>query len=51
VIIGSGENRIEEFWYDGCLINAAMLELHKTLTPEIEKIVKERKVVRLDCLR
>jgi hypothetical protein len=51
VIRGSGENRIEEFWFEGCLINAAMLELHKTLTPEIEKIVKERKVVRLDCLR
>jgi hypothetical protein len=49
VIRGSGENRIEEFWFEGCLINAAMLELHKTLTPEIEKIVRERKVVRLDC--
>lgn len=45
LIKGSGENRIEEFWFEGCLVTAAMLELHKTLTPEIEELVRTRKVV------
>jgi hypothetical protein len=47
VIKGSGENRIEEYWFDGCLVSAAMLELHKTLTPEIDEIIRTRKVVQL----
>ena len=51
VIKGSGENRIEEYWFEGCLVSAAMLELHKTLTPEIDEIVRNRKVVRLDSMR
>lgn len=45
VIRGSGHNRVEEFWFEGCLVSAAMLELHKTLSPEIDEIVKSRKVV------
>ena len=49
VIKGSGHNRVEEFWFEGCLVSAAMLELHKTLTPEIDEIVRKRKVVRIDC--
>jgi hypothetical protein len=51
VIKGSGENRIEEFWFEGCLVSAAMLELHKTLTPEIDNLLKKRKVVSLDSMR
>ena len=51
VIKGSGENRIEEYWFEGCLVTAAMLELHKTLTPEVDAIVKNRKVVKIDCRR
>ncbi len=47
VIKGSGESRIEEYWLEGCLVSAAMLELHKTLTPEIDEIVRNRKVVQL----
>ncbi|WP_322038028.1 hypothetical protein [Burkholderia cenocepacia] len=42
VIKGSGENRIEEYWFEGCLVPAAMLELHKTLTPEVDEIIKNR---------
>lgn len=45
LIKGSGENRIEEFWFEGCLVTVAMLELQKTLTPEIEELVRTRKVV------
>lgn len=48
VIKGSGENRIEEYWFEGCLVSAAMLELHKTLTPEIDEIIRNRKVVKID---
>ena len=51
VIKGSGENRVEEYWFEGCLVNAAMLELHKTLTPEIDEILNKRKVVHLDSMR
>jgi hypothetical protein len=51
VIKGSGENRVEEYWFEGCLVSAAMLELHRTLTPEIDEIVRNRKVVRLDSMR
>lgn len=51
VIKGSGENRIEEYWFEGCLVSAAMLELQKTLTPEIDEIIKNRKVVSLDSMR
>lgn len=51
VIKGSGENRIEEYWFEGCLVSAAMLELHKTLTPEIDELLKKRKVVSLDSMR
>lgn len=45
VIRGSGHKRVEEFWFEGCLVTAAMLELHKTLSPEIDEIIKNRKVV------
>jgi hypothetical protein len=51
VIKGSGENRIEEYWFEGCLVSAAMLELHKTLTPEIDELLKKIKVVSLDSMR
>jgi hypothetical protein len=51
VVKGSGENRIEEYWFEGCLVSAAMLELHKTLTPEIDELLKKRKVVSLDSMR
>ncbi|WP_155836837.1 hypothetical protein [Paraburkholderia mimosarum] len=47
VIKGNGENRIEEYWFEGCLVSAAMLELHKTLTSEIDEIVRSRKVVHM----
>lgn len=47
VIKGSGENRVEEYWFEGCLVSAAMLELHRTLTPEIDGIIRNRKVVKL----
>lgn len=46
-----GENRIEEFWFEGCLVSAAMLELNRTLTPEIEEIVRMRKVVSMSNRR
>lgn len=51
VIKGSGENRIEEYWFEGCLVSAAMLELHQTLTAEIDELLKNRKVVHLESLR
>lgn len=51
LIKGGGENRIEEFWFEGCLVSAAMLELNKTLTPEIEEIVRMRKVVSMSNRR
>ena len=51
LVKGSGENRIEEFWFEGCLVSAAMLELNKTLTPEIEEIVRARKVVSMSSRR
>lgn len=47
VIRGSGKHQVKEYWLDGCLVNAAMLELNKTLTKEVEQIVQERKVVGL----
>lgn len=47
VIKGSGANRIEEYWFEGCLISASMLELHKTLTLEVNEILSSRKVVQL----
>lgn len=40
---------VREYWFDGCLVSAAMLELHKTLTPEIDEIIKNRKVVQLEA--
>jgi hypothetical protein len=51
VIKGRGENQVEEYWFEGCLVSAAMLELHKTLTPEIDNLLKKRKVVSLDSMR
>lgn len=51
VIKGSGKNRIEEYWFEGCLVSAAMLELHKKITPEVDEIIKNRKVVRIDSCR
>ena len=51
VIKGSGDNRIEEYWFEGCLVSKAMLELHKTLTPEIDEIVRTRKLVKIDSYR
>nr|CBA26557.1 hypothetical protein Csp_E36450 [Curvibacter putative symbiont of Hydra magnipapillata] len=51
VIKGSGENRVEEYWFEGCLVSAAMLEWEKTLTPEINEIIKRRKIVSLDSIR
>lgn len=51
VIRGSGKLKTEEFWFEGCLVTEAMLELHKTLTPEIEGIVGTRKVVSLSSRR
>jgi hypothetical protein len=51
VIKGSGENRVEEYWFEGCLVSKAMLELHKTLTPEVDEILKSRKVIKIDCVR
>lgn len=51
VIKGRSDNRIEEYWFEGCLVSAAMLELHKTLTPEVDEIIKNRKVVWIDFYR
>lgn len=45
VVRGSGKLKTEEFWFEGCLVTEAMLELHKTLTPAIEDLVRKRKVV------
>ena len=42
---------VEEYWFEGCLVSAAMLELHKTLTPEVDEIIKNRKMVQLDAMR
>ena len=42
---------VQEYWLEGCLVSAAMLELHKTLTPEVDEIIKHRKVVQLDAMR
>lgn len=50
VVKGSGDNKIEEYWFEGCLVSVAMLKLHKTLTPEIDELVRNRKVVRIDWL-
>ena len=35
VIRGVGKSRVEEYWCEGCLVSQAMLELHRTLTPEV----------------
>ena len=51
VIRGSGEHQVEEYWLDGCLVNAAMLELNKTLTKEVEQLVQSRKVVQIKAYR
>lgn len=51
VIKGSGPLRVEEYWFEGCLVSAAMLELHRTLTPEIDELVRSRKVVKIDSIR
>lgn len=45
VVRGSGKLKTEEYLFEGCLVTAAMLELHKILTPEIEELVRTRKVV------
>ena len=42
---------VKEYWFEGCLVSAAMLELNKTLTAEIEEIIKNRKVVKLEARR
>lgn len=47
VVRGSGANQTQEYWFEGCLVTAAMLELNKTLTTEIDEIVKNRKVVQI----
>jgi hypothetical protein len=51
VIRGSGVNQVCEYWLNGCLVTASMLELHRTLTPEIESMVSARAVVNLEALR
>lgn len=51
VIRGSGSERVEEYWLEGCLVTKAMLDLHKTLTKEIDEVVLNRKVVQLDSAR
>ncbi|WP_247360281.1 hypothetical protein [Ralstonia pseudosolanacearum] len=51
VIRGSGDSKIEEYWFEGCLVSAFMLQLHKTLTPEVDEIIKNRKMVRMDSYR
>ena len=51
VICGGGKLKIKEFWFEGCLVTEAMLELHKTLTPQIEEIVRARKVVSMSSRR
>ena len=47
VIRGSGAGRVEEYWFEGCLVSSAMLELNRTLTAEIDEIVKQKKVVQI----
>lgn len=47
VIKGSGDHLVEEYWFEGCLVTAVMLELHKVLTSEVEDILRTRKVVKL----
>ena len=42
---------VKEYWFEGCLVSAGMLELHQTLTPEIDEIIKNRKVVQLEAKR
>lgn len=51
VIRGSGKLKVKEFWFEGCLVTEAMLKLHRTLTPEIEEIMRERKVVKISSRR
>ncbi|MDO3552060.1 hypothetical protein [Ralstonia pseudosolanacearum] len=51
VIKGSGEHRVEEYWFEGCLVSAAMLELHRSLTPEVDALLKSRIVVQMDGYR
>lgn len=51
VIRGSGDLRTEEHWFEGCLVTEAMLELNKTLTPEIDEIVRCRTVVEIESYR
>ncbi|MHA6897985.1 hypothetical protein [Ralstonia pseudosolanacearum] len=50
VIRGRGAGAVEEYWFEGCIVSAAMLVLHKTLTPEVDELVRNRKVVKIDCL-
>lgn len=51
LIRGSGILLEEEYWFEGCLVSAAMLELHKTLTPEVDEIVMTRKIVKIDAYK
>ncbi|PLT18574.1 hypothetical protein [Ralstonia mannitolilytica] len=51
VVRGSGDLRVEEFWFEGCLVSQAMLELHRTLPPEVDEIVKMRKIVQLEAMK
>ncbi|MBB1075403.1 hypothetical protein HUU62_13390 [Rhodoferax sp. 4810] len=51
VIRGSGDTEVREYWFEGCLVSEAMLELHKTLTPEVDEILRKRKVIKIDSCR
>ncbi len=51
VIRGVGKSRVEEYWCEGCLVSQAMLELHRTLTPEVDEIVRMRKIVHLKAMK
>lgn len=51
VIRGVGKSRVEEYWFEGCLVSQAMLELHRTLTPEVDEIVRMRKIVHLKAMK
>jgi hypothetical protein len=42
---------VEEYWLEGCLISEGMLVLYHMLTPEIDSLLKTRKLVRLDAAR
>lgn len=42
---------VQEYWFEGCLVSAAMLELHKTLTPEVDEIIRTRKVVHIEAIK